>query len=155
MEVLNPFSLKGSWKLFMMMQWNCPITLWLVLASSLYQMWSKYLVLECLILWKERIYHWGWVCKDDTKLAQSMWWKRPDKCREASTTMTCSTTMSRCHGMANLDSGTSVYLRSTSKHNHELCTYNWGEPKRAPHLSLLRENSCTYVCMYVCMCVCM
>ena len=27
---------------------------------------------------------------------------------------------------------------------------NWGEPKRAPHLSLIRENRCTYVCMYVC-----
>ena len=31
---------------------------------------------------------------------------------------------------------------------------NWGKPKRAPHLSLIRENRCIiYVCMYVCMCV--
>ena len=48
--------------------------------------------------------------------------------KEASTTMTCSTIswMSRCHGMANLDCRTSVYLRSSSKHNLELHvhTYN-------------------------------
>ena len=29
--------------------------------------------------------------------------------------------------------------------------FYWGEPKRAPHKSLIRENRCTFVCMYVCM----
>ena len=28
---------------------------------------------------------------------------------------------------------------------------NWGEPKRAQHKSLIRENRCTFVCMRVCM----
>ena len=29
--------------------------------------------------------------------------------------------------------------------------YLVGEPKQAPHLSLIQENCCTYVCMCVCM----
>ena len=31
---------------------------------------------------------------------------------------------------------------------------NWGELKRAPHKSLIRENRCTFVCMPMCMYVC-
>ena len=29
-------------------------------------------------------------------------------------------------------------------------TCYWGEPERAPHISLLQENRCSYVCVYVC-----
>ena len=32
-------------------------------------------------------------------------------------------------------------------------TNNWGEPERAPHLSVLREKPRAYVCLYVCICM--
>ena len=31
-----------------------------------------------------------------------------------------------------------------------LIRYYWGEPERALHKSVLRENLCMYACMYVC-----
>ena len=45
-----------------------------------------------------------------------------------------------------------IILALRSLASSDNVVYDWGEPKRAPHLSLIQENRYTYVCVYVAIC---